>query len=35
LDEGAEMDQEDVPLKQLVEDVCETLTDVAKLKDVT
>ena len=35
LDEGAEMDQEDVPLKQLAEDVCETLTDAAKLKDVT
>ena len=29
------MDQEDVPLKQLAEDVCETLTDAAKLKDVT
>ena len=35
LDEGAEMDQEDVPLKQLAEEVCETLTDAAKLKDVT
>ena len=35
LDEGAEMDQEDVLLKQLAEDVCETLTDAAKLKDVT
>ena len=35
MDEGAEMDQEDVPLKQLAEDVCETLTDAAKLKDVT
>lgn len=35
LNEGAEMDQEDVPLKQLAEDVCETLTDSAKLKDVT
>ena len=35
LDEGAEMDQEDVPLKQLAEDVCENLTDAAKLKDVT
>ena len=35
LDEGAEMDQEDVPLKQLAEDVCETLSDAAKLKDVT
>ena len=35
LDEGAEMDQEDVPLKQLAEEVSETLTDAAKLKDVT
>ena len=35
LDEGAEMPHEDVSLKVLSEEVCETLTDAAKLKDVT
>ena len=35
LDEGAEMPREDVSLKVLSEEVCETLADAAKLKDVT
>ena len=35
LDEGAEMPHEDVSLKVLSEEVCETLTDAAKLKDVS
>jgi len=35
LDEGAEMPREDVSLKALSEDVCETLADAAKLKDVS
>ena len=34
LDEGAEMPHEDVSLKVLSEEVCETLADAAKLKDV-
>ena len=35
LDEGAEMPHEDVSLKALSEEVCETLSDAAKLKDVS
>ena len=35
LDEGAEMPHEDVSLKALSEEVCETLADAAKLKDVS
>ena len=35
LDEGAEMPCEDVSLKVLSEEVCETLADAAKLKDVS
>ena len=35
LDEGAEMPREDVSLKVLSEEVCETLADGAKLKDVS
>ena len=35
LDEGAEMFHEDVSLKVLSEEVCETLADAAKLKDVS
>ena len=35
LDEGAEMPREDVSLKVLSEEVCETLADAAKLKDVS
>ena len=35
LDEGAEMPHEDVSLKILSEEVCETLADAAKLKDVS
>ena len=35
LDEGAEMPHEDVSLKVLSEEVCETLADAAKLKDVS
>lgn len=35
LDEGAEMPHEDVSLKVLAEEVCETLADAAKLKDVS
>ena len=35
LDEGAEMPREDVPLKSLAEEVCETLADAARLKDVS
>jgi len=35
LDEGAEMPHEDVALKVLSEEVCETLADAAKLKDVS
>ena len=35
LDEGAEMPHEDVSLKVLAEEVCETLADTAKLKDVS
>ena len=35
LDEGAEMPREDVSLKALSEEVCETLADAAKLKDVS
>ena len=34
LDEGAEMPREDVSLRVLSEEVCETLADAAKLKDV-
>ena len=34
LDEGAEMPREDVSLKAVSEEVCETLADAAKLKDV-
>ena len=35
LDEGAEMPREDVSLKVLSEEVCETLADAAKLKDIS
>ena len=35
LDEGAEMPHEDVSLKVLSEEVCETLADAAKLKNVS
>ena len=35
LDEGTEMPREDVSLKVLSEEVCETLADAAKLKDVS
>ena len=35
LDEGAEMPREDVSLKVLSEEVCETQADAAKLKDVS
>ena len=35
LDEGAEMPHEDVSLKVLSEEICETLSDAAKLKDVS
>ena len=35
LDEGAEMPREDVSLKVLSEEVCKTLEDAAKLKDVS
>ena len=35
LDEGAEMPCEDVSLRVLSEEVCETLADAAKLKDVS
>ena len=35
LDEGAEMPREDVSLKILSEEVCKTLADAAKLKDVS
>ncbi|MBR5559498.1 MAG: ATP-binding protein [Oscillospiraceae bacterium] len=35
LDEGAKMPHEDVSLRVLSEEVCETLTDAAKLKDVS
>lgn len=35
LDEGAEMPREDVSLRVLSEEVCETLADAAKLKDVS
>ena len=35
LDEGAEMPREDVSLKVLSEEVCQTLADAAKLKDVS
>ena len=35
LDEGAEMPREDVSLKVLSEEVCETLADAAKLKNVS
>ena len=35
LDEGVEMPHEDVSLKVLSEEVCETLADAAKLKDVS
>ena len=35
LDEGAEMPHEDVSLKVLAEEVCETLADAAKLNDVS
>ena len=35
LDEGTEMPREDVSLKALSEEICETLADVAKLKDVS
>ena len=35
LDEGAETPREDVSLKVLAEEVCETLADAAKLKDVS
>ena len=35
LDEGTEMPHEDVSLKVLAEEVCETLSDAAKLKDVS
>ena len=35
LDEGAEMPHEDVSLKVLSEEVCETLADAARMKDVS
>ena len=35
LDEGAEMPHEDVSLKVLSEEICETLADAAKMKDVS
>ena len=35
LDEGTDMPREDVSLKVLSEEVCETLSDAAKLKDVS
>ena len=35
LDEGAEMPCEDVSLKVLSEEICETLADAAKMKDVS
>ncbi|MBR2928765.1 MAG: GHKL domain-containing protein [Oscillospiraceae bacterium] len=35
LDEGSEMPQEDVSLRELAEEVCETLSDAAKRKAVT
>ena len=35
LDEGTEMPREDVSLKVLSEEICETLADAAKLKDVS
>jgi len=35
LDEGTEMPREDVSLRVLSEEVCETLADAAKLKDVS
>ena len=35
LDEGAEMPREDVSLKLLAEEVCETLADAAKLKEIS
>lgn len=35
LDEGADMPKEDVSLKALAEEVCETLADAAKIKDVS
>ena len=35
LDEGTEMPHEDVSLKVLAEEICETLADAAKLKDVS
>ena len=35
LDEGAEMPHEDVSLKVLSEEICESLADAAKLKDVS
>lgn len=35
LDEGADMPREDVSLKALAEEVCETLADAAKMKDVS
>lgn len=35
LDEGTEMPHEDVSLKVLAEEVCETLSDAAKMKDVS
>lgn len=35
LDEGTEMTREDVSLRVLSEEVCETLADAAKLKDVS
>ena len=35
LDEGAEMPREEVSLKVLSEEICETLADAAKMKDVS
>ena len=35
LDEGGEMPHEDVSLRVLAEEVCETLADAAKVKDVS
>ncbi len=35
LDEGSEMPCEEVSLRQLAEEVCETLSDAAKIKDVS
>lgn len=35
LDEGADMPKEEVSLKALAEEVCETLADAAKMKDVS